>query len=168
MPQVRSLDVALTHAGGLTARFDCSHEAGALRLPEARAAEAAAGLWRHTCCELFIGVAGAAAYREFNFSPSGQWAMYSFSDYRMRDSSMPRPTLPVLRIAFASSPAAWTLEARLDAAALPAAAAQIDLGVAVVLESAEGGLSYWALRHAAAQPDFHRRESFTLRLSDLK
>lgn len=170
MPQVNSLDVdlSLAGAGGLAAVFECRCRAEALRLPEARPAEAADELWRHTCCELFVAVVGDAAYREFNCSPSGQWAMYGFSDYRVRDSSRLKATMPAPVIRFASAAAGWTLQARLDAAALPGVAGeQIELGVAVVLEAADGNLSYWALRHAAARPDFHRRESFVLRLSDL-
>jgi hypothetical protein len=170
MPQVNSLGVALsaTGDGGLTAQFDCRCHAGVLRLPDARPAGAADELWRHTCCELFVGVAGDAAYREFNWSPSGHWAMYGFSAYRMRDSSKFNLTLSAARISFAPGAAGWTLQARLGAAALPrAAAGEIELGVAAVLEAADGSLSYWALRHAATRPDFHRRESFVLRLSEL-
>jgi hypothetical protein len=39
-------------------------------------------LWQHTCCEAFVATVGQTAYREFNFSPSGQWAIYDFADYR--------------------------------------------------------------------------------------
>jgi hypothetical protein len=172
MPRVTSLGVALSRAGdgGLQVRFDCECEAGALRLPDARPAAAADALWRHTCCELFVGVAGAAAYREFNWSPSGQWAAYAFSEYRRRDSSTPDLNLPAPRIEFLPNPAGWTLAARLDAAALPGSpgdASAIELGVAVVLEAADGGLRYWALRHAPARPDFHVRDTFVLRLGDV-
>ena len=164
--QVNSLDVAIALAdgGGLQVHFDCRCPAGALRLPPARRSEAADELWRHTCCELFAGAAGAAAYREFNWSPSGLWAAYSFSDYRVLDASAPNMNLAAPRIAFATDSAGWTLTARLDASALPiAAAGAIELGVAAVLEAADGSLSYWALQHAAPRPDFHRRESFVLR-----
>jgi hypothetical protein len=170
MPRATSLDVALSLAGdgGLEVHFDCHCDARALRLPDARAAEAADELWRHTCCELFVGAAGDAAYREFNCSPSGQWASYRFSAYRTRDASRQNLISWAPRIEFASSAEGWTLQARLPAAALPeAAAGQIELGVAAVLEAADGSLSYWALRHAAARPDFHLRESFVLRLSEL-
>lgn len=170
LPQVDSLEVDLWPAGdgGLAAAFECRCSAGALRLREVRPAEAADELWRHTCCELFVGVVGDVAYQEFNWSPSGQWAMYGLSDYRARDSSRLDLTLPAPRVEFASDAAGWTLYARLDAAALPGAAAeQIEIGVAAVLEAADGRLSYWALRHAATRPDFHIRESFVLRLSDL-
>jgi len=167
-PKVSSLEVALSPAadGGLALRFDCRCRAGALRLPQARQAAAADELWRHTCCELFAGIAGEAAYREFNYSPSGQWAAYSFSDYRVRDAAAPNLIAP--RILFAPDSAGWTLDARLDAAALPkASTGAIELGVAAVLEAADGSLSYWALRHAVARPDFHRRETFVLRLGEV-
>lgn len=170
MPQVKSLAVALsaTGDGGLAAHFDCRCGAGVLRLPHARPAQAADELWRHTCCELFAGVFDDAAYREFNCSPSGQWAMYGFSDNRVRDSCRLDLTLPMPRIIFASGAEGWTLDAWLEAAALPRGPAEkIQLSAAVVLEAADGSLSYWALQHVAAQPDFHRRESFALRLSDL-
>ncbi len=111
---------------------------------------------------------GDAGYREFNWSPSGQWAMYGFLAYRVRDSSRLDLTLPAPRPEFTLGAAGWTLQTRLDAAALPiAAAGHIELGVAAVLEAAGGNLSYWALRHTAARPDFHSRECFVLRLSDL-
>lgn len=168
LPQVHSLEVALAASGdgGLTAEFDCRCAPGALRLPQARPAAAADELWRHTCCELFAGVAGDAAYREFNCSPSGQWAMYGFSAYRRRD---PAALNPAPRIKFFTDAQGWTLQARLDALGLPGVAAgRIEIGIAVVLEAADGSLSYWALRHAAPRPDFHRRESFVLRLGDLE
>jgi hypothetical protein len=170
LPQVESLAVSLSLAadGGLAARFDCRCRDGALRLPQARPPAAADELWRHTCCELFAGAAGAAAYREFNWSPSGQWAMYDFSAYRERAASRLDPTLSAAGIEFAQAAGGWTLGARLAAAALPeASGGPIELGVAAVLEAADGTLSYWALRHAAERPDFHRRETFVLRLSEL-
>ncbi|MBE0625899.1 MAG: DOMON-like domain-containing protein [Burkholderiales bacterium] len=170
VPQVDVLLVALSLAGNgeLSARFDCRCRAGVLRLPQTQPAQATDELWRHTCCELFVAVSGDPAYREFNCSPSGQWAMYDFSAYREREVSALGPKPPAPSIRFDSGAKGWTLQARIAAAALPRGApAQIELGVAVVLETEQGKLSYWALRHAAGQPDFHRRESFVLRLSEI-
>ncbi|MEK7435657.1 MAG: DOMON-like domain-containing protein [Pseudomonadota bacterium] len=170
LPQVDSLRVALSFSGdgNLSVGFDCRCPAGVLRLPQVRAADAADGLWRHTCCELFVGVQGDPAYREFNWSPSGQWAIYAFSAYRERAAPPVHARLPAAGIKFAAAPGGWTLRARINALALPeAAAAQIEIGVAVVLETVVGGLSYWALRHAAERPDFHARETFVLRLADI-
>lgn len=169
MPCVEALEIVLAPGGegGLAARFDCRCPAGSLRLPEARPAGRADELWRHTCCELFVGARADAAYREFNWSPSGEWAAYAFSAYR-EGATPAANAVPPAGISFEAGEQGWTLRAQLAAAALPGAAAtEIELGVAVVLEAADGKMSYWALRHAAARPDFHRRESFVLRLSDL-
>jgi len=59
-------------------------------LPSRRAAvvQRCDELWRHTCCELFaapvalVATAQGGAYREFNFSPSGDWAAYAFDSPR--------------------------------------------------------------------------------------
>jgi len=43
-------------------------------------------------------------------------------------------------------------------------AAALRLGASAVLETRDGVLSYWALAHPAARPDFHAAGGFTLRL----
>ena len=40
----------------------------------------------------------------------------------------------------------------------------LQLGLAAVIESADGALSYWALRHPPGEPDFHHRDAFALAL----
>ncbi len=55
-----------------------------LVIPPYRGIGRADELWKTTCCELFV-YDGGGRYREFNFSPSGQWAGYVFSGYRNRD-----------------------------------------------------------------------------------
>jgi len=147
-------------AGGLSLRYRLHGDRRRLRLPAPAGAGPADGLWQHTCCEFFVAVPGAAAYREFNFSPSGQWAAYSFRAYREPDEGPPvittAPSLIVRRF-----DAGVELTATLPAAALPAAE-RLTCGLAVVVEDGDGSLSYWALQHPAARPDFHRRDGFTL------
>jgi hypothetical protein len=59
-----------------------------------------------------------------------------------------------------------TIAATLDLTPLvPIASSPLDVGLAAVLESPDGTLSYWALRHAAGRPDFHHRETFVVRLA---
>src|ERR1700751_274314 len=55
-------------------------------------------LWKETCFECFFGVARSKAYFEFNGSPSGNWAFYSFDDYRngMKDWSLLAGDSPVM------------------------------------------------------------------------
>ncbi len=99
-------------------------------------------------------------YREFNFSPSGEWAVYDFAGYRERVESV-IPVAPQISLAQTSD--AVELRVLVSAALLPGGAA-LQFGLTAVLEAADGSKTYWALAHAAAQPDFHLRESFALTL----
>lgn len=114
------------------------------------------GLWRTTCFELFVRSADAAAYREFNFAPSGAWAAYAFDDYRtgMTDLAIPPPYI---------SFEAGLLRAELDASALPPPPWRVTL--TAVIEETDGTRSYWALRHPPGPPDFHHPDGFALALS---
>ena len=51
------------------------------------------------------------------------------------------------------------LEARIE---LPHGAKR--LGLSTVIEDGDGGISYWALAHPSAKPDFHHPDSFVLDL----
>lgn len=162
---VKAISVTLSRGrdGALTLRYRIIGGIDAIRVPAATSSGRADGLWAHTCCEAFIGAAGSTAYREFNFSPSGEWALYDFDDYRLRRDKAPIPLLP-LAILARSEGGELLLEAAIDAAALPTGNL-LQLGLSAVIETTEGGLSYWALRHPSERPDFHHRDAFTLTLS---
>lgn len=166
------VSVALAVAGseqgpGWLLSYHLRGEVGGLRLPEPTLPGPADGLWQHTCFEAFVARAGESAYREFNFSPSGQWAAYRFSAERVRDlpaEAGQAPVVPDLQLE--TTEHALTLLAWLPHHALPAPAAgqPLQLGLTAVLEDRLGRLSYWALRHPGARPDFHHRDSFALDL----
>ncbi len=164
-----SLAVAGSEQGpGWLLSYHLHGEVGGLRLPEPALPGPADGLWQHTCFEAFVARAGEAAYREFNFSPSGQWAAYRFSAERVRDlpaEAGQAPVVPDLQLETTEN--ALTLLAWLPHHALPAPAAgqPLQLGLTAVLEDRLGRLSYWALRHPGARPDFHHRDGFVLDLS---
>lgn len=136
---------------------------GQLRLPSPRPPAAADGLWQHSCCEVFLALPGCSAYHEYNFSPSGQWAVYAFSSERVRCEFNPEgaPVHSVERQA-----GGFSLRASIPAALLPAgsAAQALEVGLACVLERSDQTLEHWAARHGAEVPDFHRRDSFCLLL----
>jgi len=143
-------------AEGLAVRYRIEGDIDRLRIPPPGRREPGERLWEHTCLELFVASAGAEAYLEFNFSPSGQWAAYAFERYRHgAASSVPDPAIVVRR-----SPGWLELQAQVPAAA----AAKLRLGMSAVIEDETGTLSYWALRHANGKPDFHRAEAFALEL----
>lgn len=144
--------------GGLDLRYRLAGPPAALRLPAPQTPAPADNLWQHTCLETFIAGPGNR-YREFNFSPSGQWAVYDFIAMRQRDDAYAPSTVPT--ITCATDAAGLTLHAHLPATLLPANG-PLQLGLSAVIEAADGGLSYWALTHTEAKPDFHRREAFTL------
>lgn len=124
-------------------------------------------LWQHTCFEAFVATSPAAPhYREFNFSPSGEWAAYDFAAYRQRDPGYRADVAP--RIGLTRSDAQLELVAELPAALLPppGEARRLHIGLAAVIEATQGGLSYLALHHPANRPDFHHRGGFVLELAD--
>jgi len=146
----------------LSYKLDCNPDD--LKLPLTYPASAADHLWQHTCCEAFIAAADSLEYQEFNFSPSSQWANYRFSDYRVRDATFIAPAAP--QIAVQRREKSLQLDVRLGREMLPVAAVW-NIGLSIVIEAADGSKSYWALTHCAAQPDFHRRQSFALTLNAL-
>lgn len=154
-------------AGGLRLRYRYSGNSGLLRLPEPATPAMTHGLWRHTCCEAFVGGAGEAAYREFNFSPSGQWAAYAFRACRDRDEAATDRLAEAMKAALSPAIALNRVDGRIEldatipVTALPRATA-LEIGLSTVLEDRDGGLTYWALRHPMAQPDFHHRDAFAL------
>ena len=149
--------------GELEIRFRLDGDMSRIRLPAAELARRRDGLWQHTCFELFLRTDGSDSYHEFNFAPSGDWAAYRFAGRRLERTA---PELPAPRIEYGRLPDGCTLSAQIEIAALPgfAQAASIDAGIAAVIETTDGALSYWALAHGGDKPDFHDPATFTLRV----
>ena len=114
-------------------------------------------LWRTTCFEAFVGEEGAA-YREYNFSPSRQWAGYAFDAPRegMRNAEAEVEV-------WLDGGADWvSVEAAVSADLAPGAA----FGLTAVIEEQGGHKSYWALAHTDGPPDFHAPSCFLARLPE--
>jgi hypothetical protein len=118
-------------------------------------------LWQHTCFEAFIALQQGQAYHEFNFAPSGEWAVYAYCGYRsgrlltneeMRPDIVTRSTATQLELDAC---------VRLDRLSDVHVFAPLRVGLSAVIETRDG-LSYWALRHPAARPDFHHPAGFAL------
>ncbi len=147
--------------GDLTLRYELQGNTDMLSIPPPRPSNAADNLWQHTCFEAFIAVEEEDAYHEFNFSPSGEWAAYGFDKYRVRNSW--RANQPHA-IHFVRSNEHLVLTTEIPHLNLPdnPLNKSYRLGLNAVLETQEGGLSYWSLCHPAGKPDFHHRSGFTL------
>lgn len=149
---------------GLRLLYTVSGDTAGLRIPPVTTPGPADGLWQHTCFEAFVAAEGDVAYREFNFSPSGQWAAYRFAGERQRDTS-PAPDLPAPVMQLTITPTLLTLDVHLPHAALPSPAPHLALALCAVIEELDGRLSYWALQHPQARPDFHHPAGRALRLA---
>jgi hypothetical protein len=159
-----SANVQLEEPATLVCHYLLHGEVNRLRVPVARTGKRTDGLWRHTCFEVFAAADPAAGYYEFNFAPSLEWAAYHFSEYREGMSPASLARAPGLQAR--KSPDRLELTATLHLDGLPGLArvTQLRLGLTAVVEDDNGSLSYWALRHAPGNPDFHDPDSFTLEL----
>lgn len=115
-------------------------------------------LWQDTCFEVFIGVPDSPRYWEVNAAPNGDWNVYHFDDYRQTMT----PELACKNIICTWQPLTkgyyFTLELPTDD--WLAHGQSLELGVSTVLKT--DGISHWALVHPGEEPDFHRRDSFSL------
>jgi hypothetical protein len=155
-----AVDAVRRRPGGLALRYAVTGKMGDLRLPPAAAPLRADQLWRHTCFEAFVRPPSGSAYYEFNFTPSRQWAAYRFADYRRNMSAAGRMTVPA--IAVHATAEDFMLEAALELDELPGLApdAPWRLGLAAVIEEADGRISLWALAHPPGRADFHHPDGF--------
>jgi hypothetical protein len=103
-------------------------------------------LWRTTCFELFVAGEGSE-YREFNFSPSGQWAAYEFDDYRagMRNA----PANVEAEIYQTNNALEFSVKIGADFSN------PVLVGLTAVIEESDGAIRYWSTAFAPGKPDFH-------------
>jgi hypothetical protein len=158
---VQGLDVQVRYVPGATLHLQYTLRAdlARLRIPEAQPSRRTDELWRHTCFEAFVHARDGTGYHEINAAPSTQWAVYSFDDYRqgMAPATLAQP--PAIHAALSAH--ALLVDVRIDLKVLPPSRA---LALAAVIEEESGSLSYWALKHPAAKPDFHHAGGFVLEL----
>jgi len=154
---VRGVQVSLQRLsdGRLASRYVIEGAIDRLRIPPPAVPVRADGLWRHTCFEIFVSDR-MPAYREFNFSPSGQWSAYAFAAYRQAaEAPAAEPSVSV-RVA--------TDRLELDASIPVLETSRLSVALSAVIEDTSGELSYWALKHPPGKPDFHHPDSFVLEL----
>jgi len=121
-------------------------------------------LWLTTCFELFVKRPGEG-YLEFNFSPSYEWAVYSFERYRSGMTALAVDEVG----SFRQTPSIWTeygdgvLGFHLGVTIDPLLEGTA-IGLSAIVEEADGTKSYWSLAHPPGAPDFHHAACFVARL----
>ena len=140
---------------GMDATFRATGDLSRLVIPPPAAPARADDLWKTTCFELFVGGEGKA-YREFNFSPSGQWAAYDFAAYRTLTGNADAQ----VEIETTRDGKTLTLVARITSQVLNPA----RVGLTAVIAERDGALRYWAVAFAPGKPDFHNEATRALLL----
>ena len=154
---VRAVEVEVGPVSGrqVRLRYVVTGEIALLAIPNAVSPERADELWKRTCFEAFA--TRGAGYREFNFSPSTQWAAFDFDGYR---AGMRNADVRAARIEGRRGQAHYELDVAFD---LPGDG-QCRVALTAVIEETDGVKSYWALKHPPGKPDFHHADGFALEL----
>jgi hypothetical protein len=142
-------------AGRLHLRFQIDAPADRIVLPPAAPPLRSDRLWETTCFEMFLKGATHPGYREFNFSPSGQWSAYEFGAYRAGMVQAAVAASPVLRLAVEPHRIAADIGLTLDLSDEP-----YRVGLCAIVEEKEYKRTFWAASHGASEPDFHHRSCF--------
>lgn len=104
-------------------------------------------LWQDTCFECFL-MTKEGRYIEWNFSPTGEWNCYAFSNYRE-----PQPPMELEE--------AMPREIHISSQSFRAVFYAPDFEryqISAIIKTHE--THYYALEHAKAKPDFHAPQAF--------
>jgi hypothetical protein len=142
--------------GAVSFRYRVRGDIRRIHMPAAGPTLRTDELWRHTCFEAFVKPKNEERYVELNFAPSSAWAAYSFDGYRL--GMQPLPTIETPTIHCRGDGDSITLEATVRMGSLRSDSA---IGLSAVIEDVEGEVSFWALTHPRAKPDFHDSTGWT-------
>ena len=120
-------------------------------------------LWQTTCFEFFLAIPRRSPYWEFNLSPSGNWNVFRMDAYRqieLREEELVRPN----QLEFRKKKECFDLEAVFNLDPILGSNMEIQAGIASVIQSCDGHLTYWSLTHPSHLADFHLRESFIIQI----
>ena len=161
---VRRIDVEISHTddGALRLRYFVDCDVSRIIVPLPAPSRPADELWKHTCFEAFIAGQVSTAYCEFNFSPSTEWAVYGFTSYREGMAQLEHALAPQVAVSITDDRIALEAVVQRETLLGLPGAATLRLGLAAVIERADGGVSHWALAHPSERPDFHDPTAFVL------
>lgn len=108
------------------------------------------GLWEKTCLEFFSLIPEEKSYEEWNFSPSGDWNCFEFTDYRtpktLKEKVTPAPEIISLKNEF-----------KVKIPTFP----PTKINLCAVVREKTGKTHYFSLFHdEKSGPDFHNSRLF--------
>lgn len=119
-------------------------------------------LWQTTCFEIFLRRKNQPdRYLEFNFAPSGDWALYRFSGYRkgLEHPLADKPPVTIIQTQAQNMSLAAKIPWSLINDSL-FGTSPLEAGISVILKEKGGEMAYWAVKHPSDRPDFHHPDSF--------
>lgn len=146
----------------LVLHYDLFDALSQVVLPPANPPERQDNLWQTTCFEFFLGIQNSSQYWEFNLSPSGNWNVYRFSDYRTGMQEETAFTSLPFQIDVKEKRVSLTIDLNLDAIVPPTQT--LDVAITTVIQIIPHDITYWALHHSGTEADFHLRDSFALKI----
>ncbi len=145
----------------LALHYFVTGDIGNVRWPAQALPVRSEGLWQHTCFEAFAKAPQGAAYFEYNFSPSLQWAAYRFDDYRHGMREAPLSQDPQIGTRTEAAKFEMSTEVAVDLRGNSV----WRLCLSAVIEETSGAKSYWALAHPPGKADFHHSDCFALEVA---
>ena len=119
-------------------------------------------LWENTCFEFFLGVKDTPQYWEFNLSPSSNWNVYRFNNYRQgMEEETAFTSLPFL---IEQNETYLNLSLKLGLSLIVNTNEIVEIAIATVTKFKNNQIIYWALTHPQKEADFHHRDSFKILL----
>jgi len=155
-----AVQVARAEDGPLQIKYTLHGLIDEIHFPQVAQPKRTDELWKDTCFELFCGRADEGRYVEFNFAPSGQWAAYAFTGYRV---GMTELACAAPLINCTAGEGIFEMTVTVD---LPESLRTVDVmgGFSAVIADKNGRTAYWALAHPPGKADFHHKDCFALQL----
>ncbi|HIK05144.1 MAG TPA: DOMON-like domain-containing protein [Trichormus sp. M33_DOE_039] len=119
-------------------------------------------LWQETCFEFFLGIKNSQHYWEFNLSPTGDWNIYHFDDYRQGMQAETAFTKLPFRVQNQFD--SFLLSVDIDLTQIIPPEQVLEVGITTVVKQTDNHITYWALTHKGTAADFHLRNSFVIML----
>jgi len=117
-------------------------------------------LWKTSCFEVFIQPDGESFYREFNFSPARNWAIYDFDDFRSNGRDGPDRGI-VIETMVEDGGRTLQLDARFETEIMLPARVALN----AIVEDLDGNFQYWALAFPPGKAEFHSADCRALTIS---
>jgi hypothetical protein len=154
------------HNNTLLVYYELAGNLQTIYIPERKQAPSRVkGLWENTCFELFVAAKDSDRYWEINISPSGDWNVFRFDHYegdRCIDNLEEEGLVASFASATQKNSGLLSVDFEFDLDGIIRENKSLDIGISAVVKSVQK--SYWALAHCDSVPNFHRRDSFKLKL----